>query len=156
LLLSSDSYPIGLYFKGIEGLPVVRRIFGEKTEEVLKDVRVRFTWMGGYMRVDPRRRAIVVSSRYLANGDRLDIYLDLVHELVHVKQLMEGKELYDIHYSYTERQTEVDAYRVAVEEARRRGLNDDRICRYLKTEWISDQEMRRLAAALNVKCPGSV
>jgi len=153
LLLSGDSYPIALYFKGIEALPVVKEILGEETKEVLKDLRVRFTWMGGYMRVDPRRRAIVISSRYLADGDRLDIYLDLVHELMHVKQLMEGKDLYDIHYSYTERQTEIDAYRVAVKEARRKGLNDDRICRYLKTEWISDQDLRRLAATLKVKCP---
>jgi hypothetical protein len=153
LLLSGDYYPIGLYFKGIEGLPVVHEIFGEKTEEVLNDLRVMFTWMGGYMRVDPRRRAIVVSSRYIDSGDRLDIYLDLVHELVHVKQLMEGKDLYDIRHSYIERQTEIDAYRVAVKEARRKGLNDDQICRYLKTEWITDQDVRRLAASLEVKCP---
>lgn len=63
LLLSGDSYPIALYFKGIEAHPVVKEIFGEATKEVLRDLRVRFTWMGGYMRVDPRRRAIVISSK---------------------------------------------------------------------------------------------
>jgi hypothetical protein len=88
----------------------------------------------------------------LNNGDRLDIYLDLIHELVHVKQFMDGRELFDVHYSYTERPTEVEAYRHTVEEARRLGLNDARICQYLKTEWISDQDLKRLANAVGVKC----
>jgi hypothetical protein len=40
----------------------------------------------------------------------------------------------------------------AVEEARRLGLGDERICEYLRTEWISDHDLRRLAAAVNVGC----
>ncbi len=153
LLLIGKAYPICEFFKGIQNVPAVQEIFGAKTEEVLGTLRVMFTWMGGYMRVDPFRRAIVVSTAYLAKGNKVDIYLDLVHELVHVKQLSEGKDLYDIRYSYTERPTEIDAYRVAVKEARKRGLDDDRICNYLKTEWISEQDVRRLAAKLGVKCP---
>jgi hypothetical protein len=65
---------------------------------------------------------------------------------------MEGKELFDMHYSYTERPTEVEAYNVAVQEARRLGLSEERICEYLKTEWMSEQELRRLAKALKVNC----
>jgi hypothetical protein len=94
----------------------------------------------------------MISAKYLREGDRTDIYLDLIHELVHIRQLMEGKELFDLHYSYTERPTEVEAYRIAVEEARRIGLSDERICRYLKTEWMSDADLKRLAKALNVRC----
>jgi hypothetical protein len=67
---------------------------------------------------------------------------------------MEGKELFDIHYSYTVRPTEVEAYRHAVEEARNIGLSDERICLYLKTEWMSDEDLKRLAKALNIKCAG--
>jgi hypothetical protein len=94
----------------------------------------------------------MVSSRYLNDGDRVDLYLDLIHELVHVKQFMEGKELFDSQYKYTERPTEVEAYRHAVEEARNLGLPDERICQYLKTEWMSDEDLQRLAETLNVRC----
>jgi coenzyme F420-reducing hydrogenase delta subunit len=65
---------------------------------------------------------------------------------------MEGKELFDSHYSYTERPTEVEAYRHAVEEARRLGLSDARICEYLKTEWMSEKELEQLASTVNVYC----
>jgi hypothetical protein len=95
---------------------------------------------------------LMISAKYLKNGDRIDIYLDLIHELVHVKQFMEGKELFDVNYGYTERPTEVEAYRVAVREARRLGLSEDRICQYLKTEWMNVEEFKRLAESMDVKC----
>jgi hypothetical protein len=69
---------------------------------------------------------------------------------------MEGKELFDHNYSYVERPTEVEAYRAAVEEARRLGLSDRRICEYLKTEWMTDEEFRGLAKAVAVDCGGAV
>jgi len=140
------------YFGGMEKVDVVRRIFGERTEEVLRSLRVEFTWMRGYMRVSNVDGHIIVSSHYMNNGDKVDIYLDLIHELVHVKQFMEGKELFDTDYSYVERPTEVEAYRCAVEEARRLGLSEERICQYLKTEWMTDQSLKRLARVLNVTC----
>ena len=84
------------------------------------------------------------------NGDKIDIYLDLIHELVHIKQLMEGKELFDIHYGYTERPTEIEAYRYCVQEARRLGLSDERIRCYLWTEWMGENDFRRLAKSVNV------
>jgi hypothetical protein len=152
LSIRGSLHPFTDYFKGLEKVQAVREIFGERTEEVLHNVKVEFTWFGGYMSVNGRNGHIMISSNYLNNGDRVDIYLDLIHELVHVKQFMEGKELFDTHYSYTERPTEVEAYRYAVEEARRLGLSEERICQYLKTEWMSDNDLKRLAASLNVKC----
>jgi hypothetical protein len=80
-----------------------------------------------------------------------DIYLDIIHELVHVRQFMEGKELFDDNYSYIERPTEVEAFRHAVAEARNLGLSDERICAYLKTEWLSDDDLKRLTETLNVR-----
>lgn len=95
---------------------------------------------------------LIVNAHYLNNCDVVDIYLDVIHELVHVKQFMEGKELFDSDYRYIERPTEVEAYRCAVEEARRLGLSEHRICEYLKTEWMSDEDFKRLARTMNVKC----
>ena len=144
-------HPFTDYFKGFEKVEAVRRLFGERTEEVLRKLKVELTTIGGYMWVSDMDGHLVVSSSYLNNGDRVDIHLDVVHELVHVKQFMEGKELFDTHYGYTDRPTEIEAYRYAVEEARRLGLSDERICQYLKTEWISANELKRLARTLNVE-----
>lgn len=147
-----SSYPFTRYFGGLEKSTAVRRIFGEKTDEVLRGLRVEFTWIGGYMWVDSSNGHIVVNARYLNGGDRVDIYLDLVHELVHVRQLMEGKELFDSRYDYVCRPTEIEAYGYAVQEARRLGLSEARICEYLRTEWMSADDLRQLAKSLNVKC----
>jgi hypothetical protein len=150
--ITGTAHPFSDYFKGFDKVEAVRRIFGEKTERVLRDLQVEFTWAGGYMGVNNTNGHLMVSSRYLNEGDRIDIYLDVIHELVHVKQFMDGKELFDSHYSYTERPTEIEAYRCAVEEARRLGLSDARICKYLKTEWMSDKELERLTSTVNVSC----
>jgi hypothetical protein len=44
------------------------------------------------MYVDSFNAHLVVSARYLNNGDKVDIYLDVIHELCHVRQLIEGKD----------------------------------------------------------------
>jgi hypothetical protein len=151
ILLRGSAQPFTGYFRGFDKVEAVKSLFGEKTEEVLRSLRVEFTW-AGYMGVDSSNGHIMVNSNYLNNGNRTDVYLDVIHELVHVKQYMEGKELFDTHYGYAERPTEVEAYRHAVREARRLGLDDERICQYLKTEWMSDEDLKRLAGTLSVKC----
>jgi len=152
--LNRQTYPFTDYFKGLENSEAVRGIFGDKTEYVLRNLRVEFTALIGYMGTSDADGHIIVNARYLKSGDRVDIHLDLIHELVHVRQFMEGKELFDPNYSYVDRPTEIEAYRQAVEEARRMGLNEDRICAYLKTEWMSNEDLKRLAKALKVQCPG--
>jgi len=146
------AYPFTEYFKGFEKIETVRWIFGERTREVLSNLKVEFTLFGGYMWVNGLNGHLMVSSRYLNQGDRIDVHLDVVHELVHVKQFMEGMELFDARYGYVERPTELEAYRFAVLEARRLGLSDERICRYLKTEWMSNEDLSKLARTLNVRC----
>jgi hypothetical protein len=150
--LRGSTHSFSEYFKSYESVEAVRRIFGENTEKVLRNLQVEFTWFPGYMFVDGQDGHIVISSRYLNSGDRVDIYLDLIHELVHVRQFMEGKQLFDSHYGYADRPTEVEAYRYAVQEARKLGLSDERICQYLRTEWMSDEEFKRLAKHVGVRC----
>jgi hypothetical protein len=152
LFVRGSTYKFMDYFKGMEKVDAVRQIFGKDIEEILRNLKIEFTWLGGYMWVNGKNGHLVISSHYLNNGDKIDIYLDLIHELVHVRQFMEGKELFDEHYSYIERPTEVEAYQHAVEEARRIGLSEERICQYLKTEWMSEQDLKRLATTLNVRC----
>jgi hypothetical protein len=151
-LFGLPSHPFLDYFRSFESVEVVKRIFGEKTEDILGNLKVEFSSFGGYMGVNPFNGHLIVNPRYLNGGDRLDIYLDLIHELVHVRQFMEGAELFDPNYSYVERPTEIEAYRYAVEEAKRLGKSNERICEYLKTEWMSDADLRQLAKALYIEC----
>lgn len=139
------------FFQEFEHVEIVRRLFGERTEEVLHDLRIEFSGRRGYMGVSNNDGHLIISAQYLNQGNIIDIYLDIIHELVHVKQFLEGKELFDQHYSYVERPTEVEAYRYTVEEARNLGLSDERILEYLQTEWMSDEDLTCLAKALNIK-----
>jgi hypothetical protein len=138
------------YFKGFEKVEAVKSIFGDQTEEVLRNLKVEFIWFG-YMGVDNTDGHLMVNGRYLNSGDKTDIYLDVVHELCHVKQWMEGRELFDPNYDYVDRPTEVEAYRYTVQEAKRLGLSEERILGYLKTEWMSDQDLKRLVRNMGVE-----
>ena len=147
------SHPFTDYFHGVEEIDAVRQTFGDMTGEVLSSLKVQFIRFAGYMGVNPSNGNLLINPNYLNNGDELDIYLDLVHELVHVRQWREGKSLFGGNYKYVDRPTEVEAYRYAVEEAKRQGLSSERICMYLKTEWMSEDDLRRLAKTLGVECP---
>jgi len=50
---------------------------------------------------------LMVNGNYLNNGDKTDLYLDIVHELYHVKQFMDGRELFDRRYDYVDRPTKL-------------------------------------------------
>ena len=129
----------------------LRRIFGYETINILNDLRVEFVSRIGYMGVNDIDGTMIINAYYLSNGDIRDIYLDLIHELVHVKQFRDGKKLFDRRYKYIERATEIEAYRYAVEEARIIGMTDSEIFKYLKTEWMSNEHHKRLAETLKVK-----
>ena len=137
------------YFKGFERSSAVQGIFGDETEKVLRNLKVGFIWFG-YMGVDDDDGHMVVNQRYLNTGDKTEIYLDVVHELCHVKQHMEGRELFDPNYNYVNNPTEVEAYRYTVKEAKRLGLSDKRILRYLQTEWMSDADLKRLVENIGI------
>ncbi len=137
------------YFKGFEKNPAVRGIFGEETEEVLKNLKVGFIWFG-YMGVDDNDGHLMVNKRYLSSGNKEDIYLDVIHELCHVKQHMEGRDLFDPRYDYVDRPTEIEAYRYAVQEAKRIGLSAAKIRLYLKTEWMGTEDLDRLIRNIDV------
>jgi hypothetical protein len=138
------------YFRGFEKNSAVRGIFGKETEKVLRNLGVDFIWFG-YMGVNDENGHLMVNKRYLSTGRREDIYLDVVHELCHVKQHMEGKELFDPRYDYVDRPTEIEAYRYAVQEAKHIGLSAAEIRVYLKTEMMSDQALNKLIRNMGVK-----
>ena len=150
LSLGNQKFIFLEYFKGFDKVAAVQGIFGEKTTEVLSHLTVEISWLMGYMYVDGGDGHLVISKGYLNSGDRTDIYLDLVHELCHVKQFMEGKELFDERYDYVDRPTEIEAYRYTVQEAKRIGLNRERILQYLKTEWMTEEDLCKLVKNMDL------
>ena len=139
------------YFKGFEKVGAVRELFGDETEKVLKELKVEFGSRGGYMGVSDEDGHLTISARYLRDGDEREIYLDIIHELVHVKQFRNGIELHDNRFGYTNRPTEIEAYTHAVKEARRIGMTEKEIYEYLRMERMSEEDVKNLAAAVNVK-----
>jgi hypothetical protein len=138
------------HFKGFERVEAVRELFGDQTKKVLKNLKVEFSSRRGYMGVSSLDGHLIVSTRYLRNGDASDIYLDVIHELVHVKQFRNGIELHDRRFNYSNRPTEVEAYAHTVREARKIGMSEERIYEYLQTEWMSEEEVNQLADAVGV------
>ncbi len=94
---------------------------------------------------------ICIGRRYLAIARVGFLYLDVVHVLVHVKQFLEGKELYDQTFEYVDRPTEVEAYRYTIEEARRMGMGEDQILKYLRLDSVDDSELGKLMQKVGVK-----
>jgi len=139
------------YFQGFEKVDAVREIFGDDTEKVLNNLKVEFVSRRGYMGVDEQDGHLIISAYYLKSGTERDIYLDIIHELVHVKQCMQGQQLFDNRYDYVERPTEIEAYKHAVKEARRLGMTEKEIYTYLRTEWMRDNDLERLAKAVGVQ-----
>jgi hypothetical protein len=116
------------YFKGFGKNGAVKGIFGEKTDEILDHLTVEISWIMGYMYVDGSDGHLVISKSY-----------------------MNGLELFDPRYDYVDRPTEIEAYRYAVKEARRLGLSEEKICCYLRTEWMSDADFARLCKSVDVQ-----
>ena len=148
--LVGQTQPFMEVFKGFEKNRAVHGIFGDETEAVLKNLKVDFIWFG-YMGVSDDDGHLMVNKRYLSTGRREDVYLDVIHELCHVKQHIEGKELFDPHYDYVDRPTEIEAYRYAVLEAKRIGLSNAEIRVYLKTEMMSEEALNKLIKNMGVE-----
>jgi len=138
-------------FGGFEKVAAVRSIFGRSTNRVLTGLEVELEDGRGYMRINDKRGSILVNAKYLKEGEEIHIYLDIVYELVHIRQHMEGKELWDKRYTYVDRPTELEAYRAALAEARRLGLKEEKIIEYLKVEWVTDEDFARFLRALGLK-----
>jgi len=142
------------HFKGFENVDAVRGIFGPRTKSVLRALKVEvFSSKWGYMGVSDEDGHLVVSTHYLRTGNRRDIYLDVVHELVHVRQFREGKQLFPEGFNYPDAPTEIEAYKVCIAEGRRLGMTDRELFKYLKVEWMDQGELRRLARNVGVKAP---
>lgn len=148
-------YPIRRLVEGLDTSPPLCRLFGGEDEcrAALDKAEAQLDEEWGYMWVSNDDGCLHVSRKYWQSGDPLHIYIDLVHELVHVNQHHEGRDLFDPAYAYIERPTELEAYHVVVAEARRLGMSEDDLFDFLYVEWIDLEEHRKLCRTLGVAVP---
>nr|MDO8100781.1 hypothetical protein [Candidatus Njordarchaeota archaeon] len=139
-------------FSGLEYSPAILGLFRNREDAMkfLDRVSLRVIDTNDYMYVDPWDGYVTAGRRYLLEAESRILYLDIIHELVHVKQWFEGKELYDRRYSYAERPTELKAYGLVVGEARRIGMTGKEIIEYLKVPWISKKELQLMVKSLGI------
>ena len=128
--------------------PAARRIESLATplDLLLGTARVRIGPGAGYVWIDDEAPAIILVENYYQQADELDLYLDLLHELTHLRQLAEGHDLWDESLPYVERATEIEGYSVAVEEGLRLGMTEDDILRHLSNPWMTRADVLRLRA----------
>ncbi len=144
-------YPFTRFFRGFERVPAIRALFGAKTGEVLRSQKVEFfSARFGYMGTSDEDGHLLISTRHLARSPFRTVYLDLVHELRHVKQFQDGRPLFYPKLAYVDAPSEIEAYRFTVDEGRRIGLTDAQLFDYLHTEWMTPAEHRRLARRCGV------
>ena len=150
--ISAGRHPLTKVFPGIDEDAGFRGLFADGArQEVLGTCSVEAVPEDMYMYIDDSDGHIVAGLEYLKTGEPWILYLDVLHELTHVRQWREGKPLWDRRYAYVDRPTEIEAYEVAVARAKQLGIPDREIADYLRVEWVSRGEHERLCRRLGLR-----
>jgi len=159
--------PFAAYFKGFDRVDAVRSVFGDETEDVLDRLKIGFVsnkYM--YMGVRDTDGNLGVGTYHLKNSDLRTLYLDIVHELFHVKQFMQDRQYFrQEHWKYLKdgfdsslyfrSPIEIPAYRHAVDEAKRIGMSYDEIEDYLRMGPVDSSVFGRFLKDVGLR-PGAV
>ena len=145
-------YRLAELFWDIRTYGILPAIFAdaEEIDGVMAHTKVFVVDRRSEMFVDNDDGSITIGLTHLHKASDEFLYLDIIHELCHVKQHLQGRNLYDRSKAYVDRETEIEAYQVTVQEARRIGLNDEAIANYLRVSWITPEEHKRLVRRLDV------
>ena len=146
-------YKLSGVFAGLESSSALLKIFGSKGQmaKIMGHLKLRIEKGDSGLWLDKNTGSICIGSKHLASAKSDFLYLDVIHVLVHVRQFLEGKELYDQSFEYVDRPTELEAYRTTVAEARRVGMDEDEILKYLRMDAVDDSELGKLMEKIGVK-----
>jgi len=146
-------YKLSEIFAGLESSSALLKVFGSKSQmtKIIKHLKLRIERSDSGLWLDRDTGTICIGSKHLTTAKGDFLYLDVIHVLVHVKQFLEGKELYDQAFEYVDRPTELEAYRTTVAEARRVGMNEEEILRYLRMDAADDSELGKLMEKIGIK-----
>ncbi len=146
-------YKLTDVFAGLESSSSLLKVFESKTQmtKIMKHLKLRVEANDSGLWLDRSTGTICIGSKHLTTAKSDFLYLDVIHVLVHVRQFLKGRELYDQAFEYVERPTELEAYRYTVAEARRVGMGEDEILRYLRMDAADDSELGKLMEKIGVK-----
>jgi hypothetical protein len=146
-------YKLTDVFSGLESSASLLRVFGTKTQmtKIMKHLKLRVEPNDSGLWLDRDTGTICIGSKHLTTAKSDFLYLDAIHVLVHVRQFLEGRDLYDQSFEYVDRPTELEAYRMTVTEARRVGMNETEILNYLRMDAADDSELGKLMDRIGVR-----
>lgn len=146
-------YKLSEVFTGLESSSALVKVFGSKTQmtKIMKHLKLRVEPNDSGLWLDRDTGTICIGSKHLTTAKSDFLYLDVIHVLVHVRQFLEGKELYDQAFEYVDRPTELEAYRTTVAEARRVGMGEAEILKYLRMDAADDSELGKLMDRIGVR-----
>ena len=151
--ISLGEYKFTQIFIGVENSPTLLRLFGSQ-RSMLKTVhhlKLRIVDSDWGIWLDHNTGSVCIGSKYLASARINCLYLDVIHVLVHVKQFLDGRDLYDQTFEYVDRPTEIEAYRYTIDEAKRLQMSEDEILKYLRVDAVDDSELGRLIEKIGVR-----
>jgi len=154
--LRPGDHPYLELLPAVAASPALQRISPDPRvrQRLVERAVVQIRGQRGYAFVDVEAPCIVLSEWYYAHGGPLDLYLDLLHEVTHLRQLTEGFDLWDERFEYVDRPTEVEGYAVAIEEGRRLGMTEHDVFQNLSNPWMTEAEVRRLIGHIDTYLGG--
>ncbi len=143
-------YSLKKIFSGLENCKILWKFYGgrKKFLKVIDKEKIRVSKKTWIIWVSDKTGKIIINKNYLRKTPKKILYLDVVHELVHVKQFLDNRKLFSKKFSYVDDPIEIEAYRVTVEEARKISMSEKEIEDYLKVEWVDESEHQKLIAAV--------
>ena len=146
--LGLGTYKITQVVNGLENSVALNKIYGSKLKGIINTTLVDVVNKPWQIWVDRGSKRIRINKDYLSKTDSGTLYLDFIHEMVHIWQIDEGKNVFDRSVSYVDKPTEIEAYRHTVEDAKQIGFNTIDIIDYLNVRWIDNEEHQRLVKAV--------
>ncbi len=166
----SGRFPLLKVFRGMEKTIPFRKYPGDDRQirEIAENTWAEVSEGPGWMYVAPRKTppeiravgfrmvetsddVIVVSRSHLVHSPRMDVYLDVIHEFLHILQRKQGREIWPRRrIPYADRPTEIEAYAFSIAEARRLGVPDSYLREYLRVTWLRRAEYLRLLRNVGV------
>jgi hypothetical protein len=93
--IQNGTYSIEEIFVNLKTVEILLKIFETKEalDDVFKNTNVIVDDTVHYMHVKNDDASIVIGRNHLRNSEKKILYLDIIHELVHVKQQRQGLDL---------------------------------------------------------------
>ncbi|UCH37172.1 MAG: hypothetical protein JSV76_05670 [Candidatus Bathyarchaeota archaeon] len=146
--LELGTYRITKVVNGLENSIALNKIYRRKLAGVMNSTLVDIVNKPWQIWVDRKSKRIRINKDYLSQTDADTLYLDFIHEMVHLWQIDEGKKVFDQSVSYVDKPTEIEAYKYTIEDAKQIGYNTMDIIDYLNVRWIDQEEHQRLVKAV--------